>query len=473
MAYLLSRLRIGEKIGLGFGLVGLLFLGVIWQYHDTLGRSLADYRDLLETHHARKDLLLEIQAGMLDARRAEKNFLLHRDHTYAEEVSVRVDAVLALTQTLGRIDQDSAELAREFADLMETYHERFAAIVEAWRKKGLDHDSGLQGAFRDAVHELEDQAGQFKVSNLYLQLLQVRRREKDLGLRREEAYRDHVFALLASLRQETEGSGLAAEVKAALLEELGAYELSFEGYSQKVLAQEDIEGGRGPFRDAAQRIEAILAAHYIPDMERNILQLRRREKDYLLRDDKRYVEMALGDWQRIAAQVGGSDIAAPDKARLTDLLAQYRRDFLALVDQNDRIAWLSDEMREAIGRITPTIQRNVEAANRLEAETTARIEASSQASERAMLWVVLAATALGVLFAVVITRRITQPLRRMAGLLGRLADEDPTERIATRPGSRDEVEVMADSVNAIADHKAGLIRWWRSAMNDHDIPRAS
>ena len=87
-----------------------------------------------------------------------------------------------------------------------------------------------------------------------------------------------------------------------------------------------------------------------------------------------------------------------------------------------------------------------------------------------MFWIVLAATSLGVLFAVVITRQITRPLRHMMGLLGRLADEDPTERIATRPGSRDEVDLMAESVNAIADHKHGLIRWW---MKEHDLSVAS
>jgi hypothetical protein len=39
MKNFLRNLRIGEKIGLSFGLVGLLFLGVMWQYHTTYGRS--------------------------------------------------------------------------------------------------------------------------------------------------------------------------------------------------------------------------------------------------------------------------------------------------------------------------------------------------------------------------------------------------------------------------------------------------
>ena len=469
MGHLLSRLRIGEKIGLGFGFVGLLFLAVIWQYHGTLERSLADYRNLIEIHDAKKDLLLEIKAGMLDARRAEKNFLLHRNEASAAEVSDRVDAVLALTAQLGRIDEDSSQVAREFTGLIGTYRQRFEAIAQAWRKMGLDHDTGLQGAFRDAVHKLEDLAGQFKVSNLYLQLLQVRRREKDLGLRREQAYHKEVIALLAGFRKGVADSGLEPQIKVSLTKELTIYEHSFEKYSQRVLAQQDVQGGKGPFRQAAHRIEAILRAHYIPGMEADILQLRRREKDYLLRNDKQYVEMALREWQRITERVDGSGVSQDDKARLSLLLAQYRRDFLELVEQNDDIASLSSEMREAVGQITPIVNSKVEEANRLETEMTAKIETSSRDSETNMLWIAVTATALGILFATMITLQITRPLRRMMGLLGRLADEDPTERIATRAGSRDEVALMAESVNAIADHKAGLIRWWRK---EHDLPAA-
>ncbi len=463
-------LRIGEKIGLSFGLVGLLFLGVIWHYHSTLERSLTDYRALIDVHDARKDLLLEIRAAVLEARRAEKSFLLHRQKGFAAEVSDRVETVLALIAELGRIDNASQEIAREFDDLVEIYHGRFESIEAAWRKKGLDHDSGLQGAFREAVHELEDLAGEFKVSGPYLQLLQIRRREKDLGLRREEAYQNHVLELLSEFRALVGDSELASGIKSSLLEEIDVYEHSFEAYGRKVLAQEDIQGGKGPFRQAAHRIEAILRAHYIPDMESNVLQLRRREKDYLLRHDKRYVEMALREWQRIADQVDGSEISRTDKARLTALLNGYRRDFLALVEQNDLIDRLSKEMDEAAGSVTPIVDAKVEAADRLEAETQVSIEATSRADARNMLWMALLATALGVLFAVVITIQITRPLRHMMGLLRLVADEDPTERIATWPGARDEVNLMAESVNAIADHKRGLILWWKKA---HGLSKAS
>ena len=48
MLRLFNKLRIGEKIGLGFGFVCILFLGVIWQHQMTLKRTLSEYQGLLD-----------------------------------------------------------------------------------------------------------------------------------------------------------------------------------------------------------------------------------------------------------------------------------------------------------------------------------------------------------------------------------------------------------------------------------------
>ena len=86
-------------------------------------------------------------------------------------------------------------------------------MVAAWQKKGLDHNSGLQGRFRDRVHEMEKQAANFKTGSLYLQLLQIRRREKDLGLRREKQYYDTVFQLIDEFIKKVNTSELEADLK--------------------------------------------------------------------------------------------------------------------------------------------------------------------------------------------------------------------------------------------------------------------
>jgi CHASE3 domain sensor protein len=74
-----SKLRIGEKIGLGFAVVGLLFVGVVWHYHQTLATVLGDYRQL-QVFEVRKSLALEIEIELAAVRDAEKGFLIeHRE----------------------------------------------------------------------------------------------------------------------------------------------------------------------------------------------------------------------------------------------------------------------------------------------------------------------------------------------------------------------------------------------------------
>ena len=73
-----SKLRIGEKIGVGFALVGLLFVGVVWHDHRTLRAVLGDYHQLQAVFEVRKSLALEMEIEMAAARDAEKSFLIQR-----------------------------------------------------------------------------------------------------------------------------------------------------------------------------------------------------------------------------------------------------------------------------------------------------------------------------------------------------------------------------------------------------------
>jgi len=471
MDKLVSKLRIGEKIGSGFGLVGMLFLGVIWQYNGTLQQSLADYQHLQDVFGAKKSHALAIESSMLGAQRSGMDFLIHRDELFAQDVNRHVEQVLQATSKLGAIDAAAEQTADQISKHMNAYHQRFQMMVEAWRKKGLDHNSGLQGAFRDTVHELEAMASRLKVGRLYLQLLQIRRGEKDLGLRREEQYRTNVLRLVEDFKKITADSELTDEVKTQLLQEIETYRETFEVYAGSVLKDEEIHGGKGPFRQAAHRLESLLNIHYVPNLETNILQLRRREKDYLLRDDKKYVEMTLQELKRIHAQVDASSISMVDKTHFMELIENYRRDFLALVEQNDHISRLNGEMRQAVSEVALLIEVNAAHADRMMNQIAKDISVSSSANARLMLWIVAVTTLLGIILAVSITLQITRPLRNMAGLLDRLAYEEPTERMSFVPGGRDEVNAMAESVNTMADHRKSFIAWWKASMQETDICR--
>ena len=467
MVRFFNNLRIGEKIGLSFGLVGLLFLGVIWQYQMTLKQSLSDYQRLLDVFEAKKSLTSNIERFMLEARLAEKDFLIHREAAAADKVTRYVGQIRQEAVKLKKIDADALTVSEQISKFTENYHTRFEALVAAWRKRGLDHNSGLQGRFRDRAHELEELADNFKVGSLYLQLLQIRRGEKDLGLRREKQYVDTVFERIKDFKTKVTTSELQQDLKIRLHREMDVYRDALSAYAQDALNGKNIKGGKGPFRNAAHRIEELLKAHYVPDLEKNILQLRRREKDYLLRHAEQYIGMAQGEIQTLRSQIAQSGISSGNKQRFNALLDSYASDFLSLVAQNDIIDRLALEMNDAAHQITQMVERNIEIADRTMKETTETINADSQANSRLMLIIVMVALLLGISFAVYITRYITHSLHRIGTVLSRMAHSDPTDRVPVT-GGRDELDAMGAAVNTMSDHMERLIAWSMTTIREDD-----
>ncbi len=363
---LATRLRIGEKIALGLGILGLIFLGVIWHDRTVLEEVLADSKRLQSVYVARQSHAFEIERRLAAMRGAEQAFLARRDPAQPAELARQAGLLDTAARGLATLDATSAATADQIRDLAQDYRERFEAIAEAWRVKGLDHDSGLQGAFRDSAHELE----------------------------------------------------------------------------------------------------ALMLAHKLPPLEVQVLQLRRREKDYLLRGDPTYVAMV----DAIAADLSGRVAALPlepaDRDRLSSLITAYVRDFHALVDQDSRVAELTAQMDAAASRITPLVAANLDQARTDLAVMSERLASDSAARARRGLLIALAAAVLGALLALLLTSRIVRPVREMAGLLDRLTHESPSERMPVDPRGRDEINQMAIALNTLADHRNRLIQWWRASMQE-------
>jgi len=465
-----SKLRIGEKIGIGFALVGLLFVGVIWHDHRTLRSVLGDYHQLQAVFEVRKSLAVEIEIEMAAARDAEKSFLIHRQERFASEVDQRLQNLHEKVTALAAVDQQSRQTADEIQRLLRIYEESFHAVADAWRSMGLDENSGIQGAFREKIHRLHELSAQYNVDRLYTVLLQIRRSEKDLALRQDPAYRERVRTMIPELRQLIERSELPDTAKQKLLAELTIYAKTFEPYAESALKASS-GGGTGPFRDAAHRIEAILDAHRVPNLETSVLKLRRWEKDFLLRGGENYPSMLVETARTMRAQIAESPLPVADKALLISLLRDYQRSFLVLVSQRASIVTLTREMDAAADQVAPLITANVDQANQMMAARVGEIAETSQASVRLDLIVTACAIALGILVAVFITARIVRPVRQMAGLLDDLAYGTPTARVPTVPGGRNEINAMGESLNTLLDHRATFLGWWKASMNELNARR--
>ncbi len=441
-----ENLSIGKKITLGFVLTGMLFFLVICQYHMILFQALNDSEKLQTVHGAIKNHSLNIHRYMLESRRSEKDFLVRKKHEYVERVDQYVNLVLTEAAELEKVENTAKgeKYALRIQELIRTYHDAFKEIVQAWQRKGLNHDSGLQGQFRKTIHEVEEKARGFKTSSLYLTLLQIRRAEKDLGLRLNEEYVAKVRNLSNLFHKQLKQSSLTSQETSNLSKTMDSYMRYFEIYATQVMDGKEIKGGKGPFRDVAHQLERYLQERYVQDLEINILTLRRREKDYLLRHDTKYIKQLQSAVSTIQDNISSSHISVENKKLLTGLVNLYKKDFLALVEENNRIAALTDRMRSAVHKIEPLVAANVQDAIMVMERETKNIQSSSKNKAYFALFFSLLAFLIAFYLSVVITRRITVPLFTLMRLAAIHTHDD--EHISEDLVEKDEIRALASAM---------------------------
>ncbi|MBR0838731.1 HAMP domain-containing protein [Bradyrhizobium liaoningense] len=219
-------------IGL-FGLIGLVAFGAIYQIgslsQDTSRAAAEDARRL-------SDLNQRISLQLLEARRAEKDFQLRRDQSYAKrhaelasDITRNLDRLGGATRAGGYTAvAEKVSLARAG---FERYAREFAAVEQAEVKLGLNETLGLSGSLRAAVHDIETTLKQVDDSRLTSGMLMMRRHEKDFMLRRDQKYLDVLKKTVAEFSRQVEASAIPAASKADIGKKLGKYEGDFSAWA--------------------------------------------------------------------------------------------------------------------------------------------------------------------------------------------------------------------------------------------------
>ncbi|WP_319801760.1 methyl-accepting chemotaxis protein [Rhodobium gokarnense] len=182
----------------------------------------------------RQALLLD--AALLNARRAEKDFLLRSDTQYADrhaEISQTVDSILAEIRK-DAVASDWREITGEADQVkagFDTYVTSFKAVVSASIARGLAPDKGLQGSLRSSVHDVEDRLKAFDAPRLAADMLMLRRHEKDFMLRGDPKYVDRLKKGVETFSATLAASDLPAADKAQISDLIAAYQRDFLAWS--------------------------------------------------------------------------------------------------------------------------------------------------------------------------------------------------------------------------------------------------
>ncbi len=367
------------KITLGFGLlIGVLCL-VIWIYHFSVDSALSGYEDLLEkditvAHHADNTVIY-----MLQCRRDEDNFLLHKDLQYLEKfrgnmarLREEIKAIIALTSATKLTEEHDA--AARCLDNANKYENAFKALVEAWKIRGLDHNSGYQGKFRASAHTLASTAPEHEAGELFLALLQMRRHEKDYTRTKSDKYFKKFQNDIAGYRRLLEKSHCDTTALEAQLKALGEYETAFKQYLDAGQSKDLQNQHYQNMRSAAQAMEDAIDRIYVPNAKALVLEIRKNEKDYLLRGNEKYIKKTHSSVSELFDAVKNTGILQKHVTDMETDLQSYKNAFDALVNTDKEIDILTAAMNAAAKQIEPSAKiinsrAQIQAADRVEKTT--------------------------------------------------------------------------------------------------------
>ena len=222
--------------------------------------------DFLDKDSLVAALSLRSKASMLEARRAEKDFLLFQDEFGHNEARTRY--VTLFRNSLGEVRSDVGEIrqvARDPAMVEKTqdvirsvdeYETTFIEVVALYGKLGFT-DTGLEGQLRGKAHEIETILRDGQSDQLMTDLLSIRRNEKDFMRRGLEQYAEDLASAIDRFKADLTQGRLPQSATEKLRSLADEYLALFEQY---LGTKEDINSRTATYLRAAHRVEPLLEA---------------------------------------------------------------------------------------------------------------------------------------------------------------------------------------------------------------------
>jgi methyl-accepting chemotaxis protein len=259
------RLSLAQKILAisALGILGLVTVGGI----NFAGQSMQErYRASAAAAQRLFSLTGELSLQLLEARRAEKDFLLRADVAYTkrhEDLSKAIVATLVALQAQA-LEAKLGELRGNIdsiRDGYDAYLTHFGNLVASRIKLGLNEKLGLEGTLRQSVHEIEQTLKQFSTPQLMVLMLMLRRHEKDFMLRRDARYGEEFKKRVGEFTKALDAADLPAAARADISQKLAAYQRDFLAWMDEaqVTAAEQ-KATSGAYAAVSPVIDAVKAA---------------------------------------------------------------------------------------------------------------------------------------------------------------------------------------------------------------------
>ena len=203
------------------------------------------------------NITAEIENGILQLRRDEKDFIARKNDKYVEKYQLHSNQ---LKSNIAKLEQiyndngiDTAEL-KQLNTVISQYNQHFSLLVAQQKTIGYHAKDGLYGELRNAAHGIEDMAKQL-TPEILISLLQLRRDEKDFMLRVDPKYIVKFTAHYQIMRDQL---ALTAQSNSTLLE---IYRAKFINLTQayQTMGLTPSSGIMGQMRNSVHSTQTLLS----------------------------------------------------------------------------------------------------------------------------------------------------------------------------------------------------------------------
>ncbi|MEW8505762.1 MAG: methyl-accepting chemotaxis protein [Candidatus Thiodiazotropha sp.] len=291
------------------------------------------------------------------------------------------------------------------------------------------------------------------VSDIESGMLTLRRNEKDFISRKQPKYADQfnnnyqrTLELTTSLSAALQENGLDHTTTNDLKAILSSYRDKFFTLVdlQKQIGLDHKSGLYGALRRAVHQAEELMNAQNQDKLSKEMLMLRRREKDFMLRMDLKYLKKFDNDMATLQQSITASPISEEVEQQIVNAMNIYEREFRALVDASVKLGLSSKE--GVLGEMRKTIHQSEEILAQLQASTHQHIDSEMDriTLQSVLLSTILTLMILGLI--IYIVPGVTRPVKQLANLMSYTSKERDITVRAEEKGPQ-EITVMARAFN--------------------------
>lgn len=291
----------------------------------------------------------------------------------------------------------------------------------------------------------------------------LRRNEKDFFVRKDLKYVENhkqvygqISQSIPALEQIFKKYDVPTQSLDNFYRHLNQYQLTF---SEVVKLQQEIgltpqTGLYGTLRTAVHNVESLLKEYEQASLAVAMLQLRRNEKDFMLRRELRYVETFDTNIVSFNNSLLSSGLDSDIQGKISVLIEQYQKDFKVLVNKEQQLG-----LTEQDGTMAQMIEANklTEAsAEELHRLALKAIEVAKSSSVNLGMMVFLLITALLSIITYLIIRSIITPVERITQVISRI-EQSKDLTLRCDASTQDELGKIAEHFNSMVGSFQQLI----------------